>query len=481
MTQGTPSPQLRLVEVGYPSASPKTFMLSGEVKIGRSPDCQIKFDSHQYRGVSRLHVTLRPVSTHQVYEQDLQWQICDQGSANGTYVNGQKLTGCRVLNPGDQIILSQNGPQFVFELAQPQSPQPQSLHAPPPIPRLPFEQPNRSPVPQPHAYQPLQSGNPSASPSFSQLIPVVSSGKNFGTFFKKGYLLPGILTVLWVVLSFMFRGNLGLFIFGLGVYLGSIGFSFIYRLCGKSKPWWEILVAIVTTILLLLVPPFLGIYLFIFRGILPGNIDAADNNFLSLFVAHFFGAGLAEELLKALPIFLIMYIGVRIKTSPQKRQSIGVREPLDGIVLGAASGLGFTLVETLVQYVPQEIIRISDTLGGVEGALQGQLQGIQLLVPRIIGSVAGHMAYSGYFGYFIGLSVLFPAKRWQILGIGYLTSSTLHALWNASGGTLGPLFLAIAGITAYVFLIAAILKARELSPTRAQNFATRMVPPPDSR
>ncbi len=91
------------------------------------------------------------------------------------------------------------------------------------------------------------------------------------------------------------------------------------------------------------------------------------------------------------------------------------------------------------------------------------------------------MAYSGYFGYFIGLSVLFPAKRWQILGIGYLTSSTLHALWNASGGTLGPLFLAIAGITAYVFLIAAILKARELSPTRAQNFATRMVPPPDSR
>jgi RsiW-degrading membrane proteinase PrsW (M82 family) len=42
------------------------------------------------------------------------------------------------------------------------------------------------------------------------------------------------------------------------------------------------------------------------------------------------------------------------------------------------------------------------------------------------------MAYSGYLGYFIGLSALKPRKRWHILGVGYFSASALHALSNAS-------------------------------------------------
>lgn len=102
----------------------------------------------------------------------------------------------------------------------------------------------------------------------------------------------------------------------------------------------------------------------------------------------------------------------------------------------------------------------------------GQLVGFQLLIPRIIGSVAGHMAYSGYLGYFIGLSVLKPRQRWQILGVGYLTAAALHALWNVTG-LISGLLLAVVGVLSYAFLTAAILKARTLSPTRSQNFATR--------
>jgi RsiW-degrading membrane proteinase PrsW (M82 family) len=143
------------------------------------------------------------------------------------------------------------------------------------------------------------------------------------------------------------------------------------------------------------------------------------------------------------------------------RDRIGVWEPLDGILLGSASAVGFTLLETLGQYVPQA------------GADAGQLVGLQLLIPRILGSVAGHMAYSGYLGYFIGLSVLKPKKRWQILGVGYFSASALHALWNASG-TASVLLLAVVGVLSYAFLVAAILKARALSPNRAQNFATRI-------
>ena len=118
------------------------------------------------------------------------------------------------------------------------------------------------------------------------------------------------------------------------------------------------------------------------------------------------------------------------------------------------------------------------TLQAGEGA--GQLVGLQLLIPRVLGSVAGHMAYSGYLGYFIGLSVLKPSKRWRILGVGYLSAAGLHALWNSIGFFNG-LLLAVVGVMSYAFLAAAILKARALSPTRCsawsryapQNFATR--------
>ena len=33
------------------------------------------------------------------------------------------------------------------------------------------------------------------------------------------------------------------------------------------------------------------------------------------------------------------------------------------------------------------------------------------------------MAYSGYFGYFIGLAVIRPEQRWKILGIGLVSAS----------------------------------------------------------
>jgi RsiW-degrading membrane proteinase PrsW (M82 family) len=184
----------------------------------------------------------------------------------------------------------------------------------------------------------------------------------------------------------------------------------------------------------------------------------------SLFVRMFFGAGLMEELLKALPVLGAYFLGM-LFSSPW-RERIGVWEPLDGILLGAASAVGFTLLETLGQYVPEIMNNVTLQAG------EGQLLGLQLLIPRILGSVVGHMAYSGYLGYFIGLSILKPSKRWRILSVGYLCAATLHALWNATG-YVSPLLLAVVGVLSYAFLASAILKARALSPTRSQNFATR--------
>jgi len=86
-----------------------------------------------------------------------------------------------------------------------------------------------------------------------------------------------------------------------------------------------------------------------------------------------------------------------------------------------------------------------------------------LLIPRILGSIIVHIAYSGYFGYFIGLSIMKPSKRWTFLAIGWLTSSLIHALWNTFASN--PIGGALVGMISYAFLMAAILKARQLSPS----------------
>ena len=77
------------------------------------------------------------------------------------------------------------------------------------------------------------------------------------------------------------------------------------------------------------------------------------------------------------------------------------------------------------------------------------------------------MAYAGYFGYFIGLSVIKPEQRWKILLIGLASASLPHALWDtvASMDTV-PLQAAIA-LLSYAVLAAAVLKAREISPNRS--------------
>ncbi|NJK68137.1 MAG: PrsW family intramembrane metalloprotease [Microcoleus sp. CSU_2_2] len=411
-----------------------------EVAIGRDRSCQIALESLAHGTVSRRHAAVRPLTNSSFPK----WEICDLNSANGTYINGQKLQGCQTLETGDRICLGIDGPEFIFE----------------------------SPL-NPHQNQP---GFPTANPRFSkavekdaltltQLFPIASTGKQLR---QKAYLYPGIATVIFVVSMFLAVGNSAAFNLLLAAYLSGAAYYFIYQLCGKHKPWWILFFAALTTALILLSPLLIG-FIVVFREILPGRLPAEGEqiSFLPFLIRMFFGAGLMEELLKALPVLGAMLLGNCLRNPWRDR--VGVWEPLDGILLGSASAVGFTLLETLGQYVPNIIQNV--TLQA--GADAGELVGLQLLIPRILGSAAGHMAYSGYLGYFIGLSALKPKKRWQILGVGYFSASALHALWNASG-TASVLLLAVVGVLSYAFLVAAILKARALSPNRDQNFATRI-------
>ena len=86
-------------------------LTDSETFIGRHPDCQIQFDSNM---VSRKHACVSPA--------DGGFQIADQGSGNGTFLNGKKLEGSVALNHGDRIKL---GPMLLrFEALEDQVRQP---------------------------------------------------------------------------------------------------------------------------------------------------------------------------------------------------------------------------------------------------------------------------------------------------------------------------------------------------------------------
>ncbi len=74
----------------------------GETVIGRNPDCAISLDFH---GVSRRHFTIH------TSEQEV--LLTDLGSANGTYLNNQKLTTPTVLKRADMIKIGAIAMKFL--------------------------------------------------------------------------------------------------------------------------------------------------------------------------------------------------------------------------------------------------------------------------------------------------------------------------------------------------------------------------------
>jgi hypothetical protein len=64
-----------------------------EITLGRDPSCTISIQDDSF--VSTLHL--------RVYDYDGQPMVEDLNSTNGTFVNGNKLRGSRVLQPGDRI------------------------------------------------------------------------------------------------------------------------------------------------------------------------------------------------------------------------------------------------------------------------------------------------------------------------------------------------------------------------------------------
>jgi hypothetical protein len=98
-SRGQPS---KLTIVNPPEQRGRSFPLGQELSVGRAAGCVITLDD---TFVSQLHA--------RVFQQDGQTFVEDLGSTNGTYLNGQKVSGPMPMGRGDQLRVGDT----VMELA----------------------------------------------------------------------------------------------------------------------------------------------------------------------------------------------------------------------------------------------------------------------------------------------------------------------------------------------------------------------------
>lgn len=280
-------------------------------------------------------------------------------------------------------------------------------------------------------------------------------------------LLPVIVvagaTVALFGFSFKTYADIRLYMNVVAAVILLLTFLVLYIYAGERKNiLWYAFPAFVTALQL---EYLIGPYIHVFREILPGNTDA--KGFGPAFVGMFFGAGLMEEMLKGVPILFGLAVALLIRAYPSASnlvtRGLAVQGPLDGLLMGAAAGAAFIMIETMTMYVPS-------TIGKVQDASLGHLMGFVLMIPRVMKSVVGHMGYAGIFGYFIGLAATHPRSAWKLVLFGLLVSSVLHAFWNSAGELsrdYGPyVSAALIGFTFF----ACLLKARQLEASRVGGY-----------
>lgn len=337
------------------------------------------------------------------------------------------------------------------------------------------------------------------APTQSELFPLASKA---GELVKRAYFLPGVFVAACAIAMFYYlrrpmdgiattyqvgRTVIPLIVPWYAVWLAALitgaAMYFALRVVGKSKPWWVLLAAGAFTALLLQTPVFSAIHAVTCNPLVPAA-DPRSAGWLARFINMFFCAGLPEEFFKGLAVAAAVFLGLRL--APPLGERLGANEPVEAMLIGAASGLGFAFVETVFLYVPR--IMVSESMDVLARELPNILRkfpdaahrkfevqrliaalsadkGSILLVPRLVSDIFGHMAYSMYVGYFVGLAAMRRREAVKLVLIGLASAAAVHALWNSAGGSIA--IQAGAAVLALLMMGAAAMKARELSPNRA--------------
>lgn len=161
-------------------------------------------------------------------------------------------------------------------------------------------------------------------------------------------------------------------------------------------------------------------------GVLFAGFAAIINSAFRGFFAVFGGIGLVlffflvvapiEETVKWLAVRLFAY------------RSGEFDSVIDGAVYGAVAGLGFATIENTI-YIVQPYLNASAAQVGLDQALQ------TAAVRTFAGP--GHVIYSAFAGYYLGLAKFNPGNRGPIVVKGLLIAAFIHATYNSIVSNLG--------------------------------------------
>lgn len=276
-------------------------------------------------------------------------------------------------------------------------------------------------------------GTDSGEISRAELLPFLTS---FRELRRNTFVWPGTTVAVFTTALLIFAAtkNETAFFWCLAGLISLGNLFLIYLWCGKKMPFLYMVTLAVLA---------LGL-----DAALSPLIIAAERMMPSLIAP-----GVIEESVKILPVVMVLAAGLLLPHRLQREY--GLREPLDGIILAAASATGFAFLETMFVYVPKF------------GAL--------ISTPRLLVNVFSHIAYCGTFGYFIGLAALRHRRALPAaiaVAIGFALAIFLHDLWDAmrfyrsAFALMSPIHEVVIATLCFVVLGSLIMKAREMSPER---------------
>ncbi len=182
--------------------------------------------------------------------------------------------------------------------------------------------------------------------------------------------------------------------------------------------------------------------LFIYKHALPeGYLELSrSKNFLASLAGFVFQVGLWEELLKALPLLILLF---------WKRASLN---PNQLITMGVFSGLGFAAFENL-HYGERAIVSsyALTSLYGAEGLASGVQNAMILVMLRAVSLVFCHGVWSGIVGYFVAAAMVRQRRLIAFILLGLGISSILHGVYNWFAEIQPTVAAAIAGLSFCLF------------------------------
>ena len=185
------------------------------------------------------------------------------------------------------------------------------------------------------------------------------------------------------------------------------------------------------------------------------KLHSSTGNLLDVFTI-----GIPEELAKAIPIVAVAWIW---------RQYWHTQTPRDYLFLGAVSGLVFGAAEAVHYF--------TNVLGSLSGNVNGlDLQDLTIqYIWRFLTDPIDHAMWAGITGYFIGLAITGPNRKYSLGLVGIAIAAVLHGLndWNPINGHLAWVLVTLIS----VILFLGYARAGAWLPQQALASSPDLAPP----